>query len=123
MRNLLKKTKHTLFSAAFLLLLFVPGMIGHSAPQWLQKDVTCPEPDVRLTSKTGTTVTFVWDAVSGAEIYKIRCVCKDNNTITNYTTTNLTIPITLPSGTYSFSFCTTCSSGDSDYVIIDDIYL
>ncbi len=89
-----------------------------------QDDCTCDTPtNVRRTSSTATSITYSWDAVSGATGYNVKYLRLSDSyqspewttTATSYTFTNLT------AGAYKFYFATDCGGEVSEFIVIEDV--
>lgn len=116
------KKSWQLYLKIFLLFL-VP--VASGIAQTHSVEVTCIAPTVSKTGQTAGSVSFSWDAVSGATEYVVWYVRKeDNYSSAVMHTSNTSINVSgLSTGTYIFYFATVCGGGTSDYVIIDDIIM
>ncbi len=121
MRIEVKKSWQFCLNALIVLLLSLP--IGQA--QSPSVSATCPEPSVTKTGQTANSVSFSWDAVSGATGYAVWYVRKEDNYSSAVTHTgNTSINYSgLSAGTYCFYFLTECGSSTSGYIIQDDIIM
>lgn len=121
MRNASKFNAQFIFKAFILLALLIPVQAGYSAMPMVKAAVVCPEPHPEITAKTGSSVSFAWDAVTGASYYRVWYYREEDDfTSSDYTTGSTSISFTsLPSGTYHFHFETVCPGQISDDIIID----
>lgn len=86
---------------------------------------SCPEPGVSITGASAGSISFAWNAVTGASGYKIWFVRhSDNYTSPVYRTSNTTYSFSgLPSGTYDFYFQTECDSSESASFVIEEVVI
>lgn len=89
-------------------------------------DCTCNAPtNMTQTGKTSTSISFGWNAVSGAVSYEVWYVRVDDN----YTSPQSTVTVTsigytgLSAGRYIFYITTNCGGAKSDSVILEDILM
>ncbi len=106
-----------------ILLLLLPLTSGHA--QTPTVSATCTAPTVSKTGQTANSVSFSWNAVSGATEYAVWYVRKEDNSTssTSYTSSTSINFSGLPAGTYCFYFATVCGASTSDYIIQDDLIM
>ena len=119
MRNASKISWQLLFNACLLLAFLVPVQIGQASEP--VTSLLCPGPNVSITARSSGSVSFAWDAVSGALSYKVWYHRQeDSYTSGEFTTGGTSISFSdLPTGTYTFYFASVCTGGLSDIIIID----
>lgn len=88
-------------------------------------DSICPGPQASVTSQSTGSVSFAWNAVSGASDYVVYFVREgDNYTSQQIYTSNTSISFSgLPSGTYNFYFATVCGGEYSEVIIVEDLVI
>lgn len=123
MKNASVKSWQALIPVFLLLAILLPVKSGFSTP--VTTEVTCPAPNVSITDKTASSVSFAWDAVSGASVYKVYYYrSEDNYTSSEFTTGSASISFSnLPAGTYDFYFATNCGGVTSEYIVVEDILM
>lgn len=121
MKNALCKSLPGLFSLLFLLNLSNPVRAGVPPTP----EVTCPTPEVSITEQAASSVTFSWNAVSGATQYRIWYVRREDNYTSSVITTGGTSVTfsNLTSGTYDFHFQTSCGGDGNSAIIIAEIMM
>lgn len=123
MKNASQKSWRVIAKMFLLATLLTPVTSGFSVPS--MADANCPAPNVTKTGQTSTSISFSWDAVEGATIYKMWYVRREDN----YTSLEITTHDTfitysdLPAGNYRFYFQTICGEESSSYVMIDDLMM
>lgn len=110
-----------MLAVVLLLAVSMSLQAGHEKPPAVVTAVECPAPNPGVTVQSTNSISFSWDAVSGASGYKVWYYrAGDNYTHPECTTGSTGITFSgLPSGNYQFYFATDCSGGLSDYIIID----
>lgn len=121
MKNALCKSLPGLFSLLFLLNLSSPVRAGVPPTP----EVTCPAPEVSIAEQAAASVTFTWNAVSGATQYRIWYVRREDNYTSSVITTGGTSVTfsNLPPGTYDFYFQTSCGGEGNSAIITQDIIM
>lgn len=106
-----------------ILVLLIPIVSGSAYPSVIES--TCPGPQVSVTSQSTGSVSFSWNAESGASEYVVFYIRQDDNhTSQQIYTGNTSITYSgLPSGTYNFYFARICGSELSEIIIIDDLVI
>ena len=125
-KNIIEKAWQYGFKLCFLFALMLPVSAGvTAAPTTPEVCVTCQPPTVSKTGQGPKSVSFAWNAVSGATGYRVWYVNKS----TDYgsavlSTGNTSISFSnLESGTYDFYFQTACGDENSEYVVIEDVVI
>lgn len=124
MKHAIKAGLAGLFSLFLISVFAMPGIPARVNP--VAVDVSCPAPNVSITSQSSGSISFAWDAVSGATGYKVWYIRNGADGSQEYGTSNTTFNFSnLPSGSYDFYFETVCSGGGGGggLVIIDDILM
>lgn len=124
MRNAGKKNWFTVLIMSLGLALLVPAGYGFSVRQAI-RNVDCSPPDPSVSSQGSGSITFTWEAKSGATSYQVYYFrAEDSYTSSPATTGSTSISFShLPQGTYDFYFCTNCGGESSDYIILDDLIM
>ena len=123
MKKCLKIGLHPILRVFLILTLLAPATSGFSNTPI--NPVTCPGPQASITSKSSSSITFGWSAITGAVSYSVWYHRREDNftsSVSNTGATNITFS-GLPPGTYDFYFVTNCSSETSDIIIIVDIVM
>ena len=121
MKNAIKAGLAGLFSLFLVTTFAMPGAPVNMNP--VSVTVTCPGPNVSITSQSSGSISFAWDAVSGATGYKVWYIRNGSDGSQEFGTGSTTMSFSnLPSGSYDFYFETVCAEGGG-YVIIDDIMM
>jgi hypothetical protein len=123
MKNSSQKSWPLLYKVMLLIAFMAPVMAGISSPGKVY--TFCPTPRVTVAGQSSGSVSFSWDSVEGAAVYKVMYVrSEDHYTSSEFTTGSNTMNFSsLPSGTYRFYFETVCDGGLSGWVVTDDIFL
>ena len=109
--------KHV-FQIVFLIAFMAPVTTGFSTPNSIE--ITCGSPTVSITSQTSSSVSFAWNAVSGATIYKIWYVRNGSDGSGEFFTSGTSMTFNnLQGGSYRFYFQAICSEGSSEITIED----
>ena len=126
MKNTIKKAGRYFLNFCLLFVCLIPLTDGTSAtPTRPEGMLTCQSPTVSETGRGSGSVSFGWNAVSGASGYHVWYV----NTITHdgsgvFSTGSTSISFTgIPPGTYDFYFETVCGEEHSEYVVAEDIII
>ncbi len=121
MKNEVKKNWQQYFK--IVLVLLIPIVSGSTNPPIIESP--CPEPQVNVTSQSGGSASFAWNAVNGAPEYVVFCIKQgDNYPSREVYTYNISITLSgLPSGTYDFYFATVCGTEFSEFIIVEDLVL
>ena len=120
MKNTSKAGLRLALAAVLLLVVSMSMQAGHQNPPAVAA-IECLSPNPGVTVQSTNSISFSWDAVSGASGYKVWYYrAGDNYTHPESTTGSTGITFSgLPQGNYQFYFATVCSGGLSDYIIID----
>lgn len=80
--------------------------------------------DVTVTGKSSGAISFAWGPVAGANNYTVRYVRRENGQTGEFNTSGTSINISgLSAGTYTFYFTVAGDPGNSEFVIIEDIWI
>ena len=125
MKNIIEQAWQYGFKLCFLFALMIPVTAGVSAtPTVPEICLTCQVPSVSKTGQTSKSVSFDWNAVSGATTYVVWCTNKTTNNSWAVNTGNTSIDFPgLAPGTYKFEFGTVCGEESSEFVVIDDLIM
>lgn len=123
MKNAIQTSWQALIPVFFLLTALAPAPSGFSARPTPQ--VTCPAPDVTVTDRSSSSVSFAWDAVTEATVYKVWYYRSEDNYTSSETYTGSTAISysNLPAGTYTFYICAVCTGGTSPAYIVEDLLM
>ena len=93
---------------------------GFTAPN--QDVTTCDTPsNVQKTASSSGSISFDWDATSGAIEYKLYYVKEGSLPSSYFYTSNTDYTFSsLPAGNYSFYFATVCDGSISSFIVIED---
>ncbi len=111
-----------MFKSFFVLLFFLPFSLGISSNMETTVS-TCPEvTNVQRTGQTTSSISYSWNAASGATGYKVWFE-KADGTVGGTTTVQGTSHTfaNLTAGSYTFYFQSICPSGSSGFIGIEDI--
>lgn len=121
MKHAIKAALAGLFSLFLVTVFAMPGVPVRVNP--VVVDISCPAPNVSITSQSSGSISFAWDAVSGATGYKVWYVRNGSDGSQEYGTSSTSFNFSnLPSGSYDFYFETVCSGGGG-ILIVDDILM
>ena len=123
MRNTNKTSWQLLFKVFSILALLLPADSGFSNIPTAQ--IACPEPEVHIISKSGSSITFGCTGTNGAISYSSwhhRHENGSNSSVFNTNATTITFS-GLAQGTYDFYFVTHCSGETSEIIIVVDILM
>jgi hypothetical protein len=84
---------------------------------------TCDTPaNVTKTGQTASSISFSWDAVSGADRYKLSYSSNGFSSGDIYTGSASHTFSNLPAGRYTFSFSAVCGGGTSTaFIVVEDV--
>lgn len=87
--------------------------------------ITCSIPSASIASRTSSSISFSWYAVTGASSYKIYYQRSEGGYVSQeFTTGNTSIAFSdLPPGTYTFYIAAVCGSETSDFIVFDDLIM
>jgi hypothetical protein len=116
-------SKHGKQALATLLLFF--GLLATSFSTAPGEGSSCDAPAATVTAQGSHSVSFSWNAVSGATGYRVWYVRQEDNFTSQETSTSGTSVnfSNLPSGKYSFYFVTDCGGETSEAIILDDLLM
>ncbi|MEI6412004.1 MAG: fibronectin type III domain-containing protein [Bacteroidota bacterium] len=125
MRNLSKKAGQIFFNIFLITLFLGSGATAFSAPgKQIIAQKPCTAMDVTVTGKSSGAISFAWGPVAGANTYNVRYVRKENGQSGLLSTSGTAINISgLSAGTYTFYFTVAGDPGNSEYVIIEDVWI
>ncbi|MBN8680105.1 MAG: hypothetical protein J0M29_17910 [Chitinophagales bacterium] len=123
MKQTVKKHNNNAWKPALVLLLLFIGAQGFLVPSTVRKYQSCIIENLQHTSGQGS-ITYNWNAVSGASNYKTYYVrLSDGYTSETFTVYSTCKPYSgLTSGAYRFYFAADCGSGTLEY-IADEVIL
>lgn len=100
----------------FALALTFLAPLTHSATVSFINPASVVGPGVRVTSQTGSSVAFEWDAISGASGYVVWYQRNDNYTSGNFETSTPNISFSgLQPGNYTFHFKVIINGSSSEF--------
>jgi hypothetical protein len=123
MRNASVKSWPARLTMLLLPALFVQAPGGFS--EGAAASLSCPSMEVDITAQSTNSVSFSWDSVGPATVYKVRYYRAEDGYTSSYHYTGATSIqfASLPAGTYAFYFYTVCEGETSPPTIVDDLLM
>ena len=100
--------------------MLVPYQSGFSKSNYI-----CPAPEATISDRASNSISFSWDVITGATVYKVWYSRAEDRYISSEITTsgNSISFSTLTPGTYTFYFVTVCTGGTSTNYVIEGILM